>query len=255
MDSIKDAIKYLKQVNNVDDFFGLKDFNLFRALMNVTMPNNLSDQFYEIQDQILQEELSKKEIVDVNTLFKNEKQRLTVYQGDITLLNVDAIVNACNEKLLGCFSPLHMCVDNAIHSFAGLQVRRDLIPLMKKQNNFEANGKVKVTKGYNLPSKYIFHTVGPKCLLTITKQNETDLKNCYLSCLNEAKKLNLNSIAFSSISTGVYGYPIESASLIAIKTTIDFLNENKDLNLKVIFDVFSNGDYDVYSKTLSRFNQ
>lgn len=212
------------------------------------MPDNLSDEFYDNQDKVLQEILKTKNIVDINNLSFN-KDNIALYKGDITLINADAIVNAANEKLLGCFIPLHKCIDNAIHSYAGLQVRRDLLKVMEKQKNDEEVGKAKITKAYNLPSKYIIHTVGPQVENRVTKQNEIDLANCYYSCLKLADSLDLKSIVFCSISTGVYGYPIAKASTIAINTVRDYLHKTNS-KIKVIFNLFSQSDYEIYKERL-----
>ncbi len=218
-----------------------------RALFNITMPQNLDNEFYVKQDEYLQDILSRKKIIDAKSILK--EKRIALYLGDITLIQADAIVNAGNSILLGCFQPLHYCIDNAIHTFAGLEVRRDLFYEM--QGKKEENGKCRVTKGYNLPSRYIFHTVGPIVNGNPTKQDEEDLKNCYLSCLKKTDEMHLENIVFCSIATGLYSFPIEKASKIAIKTIKNYLKETKS-KLKVIFDLFSKGDYKVYERELSR---
>ena len=175
--------------------------------------------------------------------------KVCLYQGDITLLAVDAIVNACNRRLLGCFAPGCHCVDNAIHSFAGLQVRRDLMKVMKEQGHDEPNGKCKVTKGYNLPAKYVFHTVGP--IYSGSEKDAEDLKSCYESCLRKANEMGLSSLAFCSLSTGVFGYPNEEAAAIAVGAVRAFLSsENRSLE-KVVFCVFSERDRRAYQALLS----
>lgn len=245
MDDLKWCIDYLMKFNNKNEIVSIYDFNIFRALLNITIPINLSDEFYERQDKVLKDTLSKKEIVDINSF----SDGISIYKGDITLINSDAIVNACNKKMLGCFVPGHFCIDNAIHTFAGLEVRRDMIDIMAKQGHDEENGKCKVTDSYNLPSKYIFHTVGP--IYNGSKENYIDLENCYLSCLRMADNMGLSSIVFCSLSTGVFGFPVEKASSIAINTVKNYLkNENKNIK-KVIFDVFSDRDYLVYKKGLN----
>lgn len=152
MEDIKWCINYLKDKNNIKSLIDLDDKSTFRALQNITMPYDLADEFYLKQDKVLKEILSKKEVVDAKIF----SDGISIYKGDITLIKADAIVNACNSKLLGCFVPGHHCIDNAIHSFAGLQVRRDLIKVMEDQGHDEENGKCKVTSAYNLPSKYIY---------------------------------------------------------------------------------------------------
>ena len=248
MDDLKWCIDYLKEVNNINQELRY-DFDTLRALLNITLPNDLSKEFYDKQNNVLKELLSKKKIVDV----KEFKDGISLYKGDITLIKADAIVNACNNKMLGCFVPGHHCIDNAIHSFAGLQVRRDMMKVMLIQGYDEPNGKCKVTKGYNLPSKFIFHTVGPIYKGSI--QDEIDLKNCYLSCLKKADEMKLESICFCSLSTGLYGFPIEKASLIAISTVKKYLKEDNKNIKKVIFDVFSEGDFDVYNRKIKEFNK
>ena len=244
MDDLRWCINYLKEYNHINSLIDVNDFNTLRGLMNITMPYDLSDEYYQKQNNILKELLSKKEIIDVSSF----KDGISLYKGDITLIKADAIVNACNNKMLGCFVPGHHCIDNAIHSFAGLQVRRDMMAIMDMQGHDEANGDCKVTKAYNLPSKYIFHTVGP--IYSGIKQDEIDLANCYLSCLKKADEMGLESIVFCSLATGIYGFPIEKASLIAINTVKEYLDkENKNIK-KVIFDLFSQNDYLTYKKNL-----
>lgn len=254
MSNLKKGIKYLEEYNNVIVPKNLEGFDAFRALMNITIPDNISNDFFLLQDKIIQEQYSNKEIIDVNDLTPF-KDKICLYQGDITLVKADAIVNACNSDLLGCFYPLHKCIDNAIHSFAGLQVRRDLKAIMDKQGQPEPNGKVKITNGYNLPSKFIFHTVGPTVDGKITKQNKLDLASCYNSCLELADKNELENIVFCSISTGLYGYPIEDASNVALRAITKYLYEHKESSIKkIVINVFSGGDYDVYSRRINEIN-
>ena len=248
MEDIKWCINYLKDKNNIKSLIDLDDKSTFRALQNITMPYDLSDEFYLKQDKVLKEILSKKEVVDAKIF----SDGISIYKGDITLIKADAIVNACNSKLLGCFVPGHHCIDNAIHSFAGLQVRRDLIKVMEDQGHDEENGKCKVTSAYNLPSKYIFHTVGP--VYSGSNQDDIDLKSCYLSCLKMADKMKLESIVFCSLSTGIFGFPIEKASSIAVKTVKEYLKKENKTIKKVIFDVFSDRDYEVYNRRIKEIN-
>ncbi len=241
------CIDYLKDYNHISQNLEY-DWTTLRALLNITMPYNLSDEFYDKQDGVIKEIVAKKEIFNVN----NVDDGISLYKGDITLIKADVIVNACNNKLLGCFVPGHHCIDNAIHSFAGLEVRRDLMKVMEEQGHDEENGKCKVTKAYNLPSKYIFHTVGP--VYSGSKQDTLDLESCYLSCLKVADKMKLDSIVFCSLSTGIFGFPIEKASEIAIRTVKKYLEkENKNIK-KVIFNLFSDGDYDVYDRKIKEIN-
>lgn len=248
MNHMKWCIDYLLKYNHLKEHPKIKENDLFRALQNITMPYDLSDDFYVHQDIVLKEIVSNKEKVDVS----NFDEGISIYMGDITLFKADVIVNACNSKLLGCFVPWHHCIDNAIHSFAGLEVRRDLIKIMEEQGHDEPNGMCKVTKGYNLPAKFIFHTVGP--VYNGLMQDDIDLQNCYLSCLKQADEMNLESIVFCSLSTGLFGFPIDRACEIAIKTVKKYLKEENKNIKKVIFDVFSKRDYDVYNKRIKEFN-
>ena len=246
MTDIKWCIDYLKQYNGIDALPQMPDEALFRSLQNITMPYDLSEEFYQKQDAVLQEILSRKDITNVADF----EDGISLWKGDITLLKADAIVNACNNKMLGCFVPGHHCIDNAIHSFAGLQVRRDMLAIMKEQGHDEPNGECKVTKAYNLPSKFIFHTVGP--IYSGKAQDEIDLKNCYLSCLKKADEMGLDSLVFCCLSTGVFGYPNDKAAELAVKTVRQHL-EGTDSNVKkVVFNVFLDKDYDIYKRLLAR---
>lgn len=246
LSDIKWCIDYLVRYDKVRLPSGLKDEELFRALQNITLPVDLSEEFYKRQDRVLQGILGKKTVVSVDDM-PPVKGKMCLYKGDITLINGDAIVNACNSRMLGCFVPGHHCIDNAIHSFAGLQVRRDMMEIMEEQGHDEPNGCCKVTSGYNLPSKYIFHTVGP--VYTGMERDEIDLSNCYLSCLRKADEMHLKNIVFCSLSTGVFGYPIEKAAKIAVETTERYLNDGSGIE-KVVYNVFSERDYEVYKGLL-----
>lgn len=231
---------------------------LLRALMNVQAPIQLSDKYYEVQDRILSEETRNKDLVraeDIETIKKNDEMdsKIAYWQGDITCLQVDAIVNAANSQMLGCFIPLHNCIDNQIHSAAGFQLRMDCYDLMTNQGHEEAIGDAKITSGYNLPSKYVIHTVGP-AIPQGRNPNEDEIKgleSCYESCLKLADDTGLKSIAFCSISTGVFNFPKDLASEIAIKTVREYLKNNKETSIeKVIFNTFSDEATEIYRKKL-----
>ena len=224
--------------------------DFFRALCNVRPPIPATEEFIKLQDEYLSQRTKERGIVDVNSFFY--KNDIALWRGDITRLNADAIVNACNPALLGCFQPLHNCIDNIIHSNAGIQVRFDCNAIM--QGREEPNGKVEVTKAYNLPSMFIFHTVGPVVRGQVTDTNRKDLQSCYISCLNEAERMGLDSIAFCCISTGVYGYPKEQACRLAVQTIKEW-KQNADSTLKVIFNVFLAEDEKFYERELARQNQ
>lgn len=245
------CIEYLSKINSINSKINLPEHLQFRALMNITMPVDLSGEFYDRQDRAIKELYKEKSIISVEEL-SPVKDRIYLYKGDITTLKADAIVNACNEKLLGCFHPLHSCIDNAIHSFAGLEVRRELMAIMAKQGYDEPNGKCKVTAGYNLPAKYIFHTVGPKVIGHVTRENKDDLKSCYESCLKKAEEMRLESIVFPCISTGIYGYPQEEAAALAFDTVNRYIHTNHDTAVKrIVFNVFKEEDYAAYQRILA----
>ena len=221
---------------------------LLRSLMNIRDVYEASEDFLKIQDEYLQIELNKKGIVDINDL-KPIQDNLYLWQGDITTLKCDAIVNAANNKLLGCFIPNHKCIDNCIHTYAGIQLRNECYKIITLQGHDEITGQAKITKAYNLPSKYILHTVGPIINHEVSKEDEELLSSCYRSCLKLAIENNINSIAFCCISTGEFHFPNELAANIAIKTVKEFI-KIYNTNIKVIFIVFKKEDYDIYYKLL-----
>ncbi len=247
MDDLDYCISYLKNANKITSEFDLPKEKTLRALMNITMPDDFSDEYYAAQDRVLQRILLKKRIVSADE-FPVFKNGVSLYQGDITCIKSDAIVNAANEKMLGCLAPLHSCIDNSIHSYAGLQMRRDLSMIMKKQGSYEPSGRVKVTVGYNLPAKFVFHTVGPVVSGLPTTKHEILLRSCYNSCLEKSREMKLKTLVFCSVATGVYGYPIEKASRVACYAVKDYLERNKGLH--VVFDVFSDEDHAVYKKAI-----
>ncbi len=222
-----------------------KKYDYFRALCNLRPPMPASKEFLSLQDEYLSERARLRGIVDINAL--TYENGVTIRQGDITQLNADAIVNAANSAMLGCFHPLHNCIDNAIHSAAGIQVRLDCNDIMRGKE--AENGEVIVTKAYNLPCGFIFHTVGPIVIGRITKKNKSDLAKCYRDCLNKADGMKLHSIAFCCISTGVFGYPKEEAAQLAVKVVREYREQNAS-DLKVIFDVFTGEDYELYKRIL-----
>ncbi len=221
---------------------------LLRSLFNIRMPANVSDEFLKIQDSYLKEEISRKGITDIKNL-KQFQNNIYLWQGDITTLKCDAIVNAANNQMLGCFCPCHECIDNAIHTFAGIQLRLSCYEQMKKQRHKEKTGSAKITPAFNLPCKYILHTVGPIVLNSPTKKDVLLLASCYNSCLELAESNNIKSIAFCCISTGEFHFPNELAAKIAINTVKEYLNQ-KNSKIEVIFNVFKDVDYKIYKKLL-----
>ncbi len=227
---------------------GCEKHRLFRALVNVRMPDPASAEFLRVQDEYLQEELRRKGITDIAALSPVAPD-IYLWQGDITTLKCDGIVNAANSRLLGCFCPNHGCIDNAIHTFAGVQLRRECAEIMRAQGKEEGTGQAKITKAYNLPCKYVLHTVGPIVYGQLTKKHESELADCYRSCLALADKNGLKSIAFCCISTGEFHFPNERAAEIAIQTVKEYKRQTLS-EIKIIFNVFKDYDYDVYARLL-----
>ena len=224
---------------------------LFRSLMNIREPKSIGADFLKIQDDFLQKEAQHKGIVDALKLPASKaNDKISLWQGDITRLQIDAIVNAANNRLLGCFVPCHACIDNAIHSAAGIQLRNECNDIMLQQGYPEPTGLAKITGAYNLPSKYVLHTVGPIINAPLTEKNCTDLASCYQSCLNLCEENKLKSVAFCCISTGEFRFPNQEAAEIAVETVIKHLNNNTSIE-KVIFNVFKNEDYEIYLKLLN----
>ena len=223
---------------------------LLRGLMNVRPPMPVSEDFLILQDALLTHECEERGIVDVDALPTIGNLRIVLWQGDITRLRIDGIVNAANSAMLGCFLPCHGCIDNAIHSAAGLQLRQECHMLMKQQGFKEPTGHAKITKGYNLPCQYILHTVGPIINGAVTEANGDELANCYSSCLNLAADQGLTSIAFCCISTGEFHFPHQKAAEIAVQTVKDFLCTNKRIQ-KVVFNVFKQEDLSIYKNLLT----
>lgn len=223
---------------------------LLRSLMNVRPPMPLNPEFVATQDELLSAEREEKGVVDGTALpVTAVHPRIAVWQGDITRLKVDAIVDADNSALLGCFCPCHGCIDNAIHSAAGLQLRDECNQIMRAQGHPEPNGKAKITGGYNLPARYVLHTVGPIVQSHVTRQDWAELASCYRSCLELAAERGLSSVAFCCISTGEFHFPNQEAAEIAVKTVTEFLQHNTTIQ-KVIFNVFKDIDAQIYRNLL-----
>lgn len=240
-------VKYLLKEKNMnmdipDDHDDL--FALYRALVNTREAGEIAPEFLTIQDQMLQTENKRKGIVS----FDHRNEQIIVWKGDITRLKVDAIVNAANSQMEGCFIPGHHCIDNAIHTYAGIQLRNECHDMMQKQGFLEPTGKAKITKGYNLPCRYILHTIGPIIRNQVTAKDKALLASCYQSCFYLAEKYQLKSIAFCCISTGVFHFPQQLAASIAIQTVKDCLLESSVE--KVIFNVFKDEDEVIYNRLL-----
>lgn len=221
---------------------------LLRGLMNIRMPHPVRKEILEAQDEYLQEEKKRKGIVEIDSL-EEIQPGIILWQGDITKLACDAIVNAANSGLTGCYIPNHRCIDNCIHTFAGMQLREECAEIIEKQGYAEPTGKAKITKAYNLPCKYILHTVGPIIQGALTKKDCELLKSCYTSCLTLAAENGLESVAFCCISTGEFHFPNEKAAEIAVDTVKEFLKQNTSVR-RVIFNVFKDLDKAIYEGLL-----
>jgi O-acetyl-ADP-ribose deacetylase (regulator of RNase III) len=270
-------IEYLISENKeLKSFHGMPSFHipveenarkrLLRSLMNVRPPKPVTKDFLNIQDEYLQGEKTEKGIISLADI-PFVKSGIYLWQGDITRLSVDAIVNAANSAMLGCFVPCHGCIDNAIHSAAGIELRLECSRIMEEKHSMEGEhsmeeahsmekqkieeptGKAKITKAYNLPCRYVLHTVGPIIYGEVTQKDCNLLSDCYRSCLELAAEYQLKSIAFCCISTGEFHFPNEEAAKIAIQTVKDYQNKNPS-DMEVIFNVFKDCDYKIYKQLL-----
>ena len=223
--------------------------NLLRSLFNIRMPQLVSEAFLEVQDAYLQERAKEKGITDSSDLTPAQ-DGLYLWKGDITTLRCDAIVNAANSQMLGCFCPCHGCIDNAIHTFSGVQLRSACAELMRQQGHEEQTGSAKITPAYNLPWKCVLHTVGPIIRGRVTKKDKDLLAACYRSCLNLAEQNGVRSIAFCCISTGEFHFPNREAAEIAVETVQKYRKESGS-QIKVIFNVFKEIDYNIYRELLA----
>ena len=221
---------------------------LLRSLMNIRPPKPVSPKFLAMQNAYLQEEQRKKGVISLADL-SPVQPGIYLWQGDITRLSTDAIVNAANSAMLGCFVPCHGCIDNAIHSAAGVELRLECAHIMAHQKTEESIGKAKITKAYNLPCRYVLHTVGPIIHRKVTKEACDLLSRCYHSCLDLAEAYQLKSVAFCCISTGEFHFPNKKAAEIAVQTVQDYRKKNQN-SLEVVFNVFKDIDYEIYKQLL-----
>jgi O-acetyl-ADP-ribose deacetylase (regulator of RNase III) len=256
-------IQYLQKEMPEYESYGVPEdekeaFDLFRALCNVRMPGPASEEFLKVQDEYLQEETQKKGITDIQDLEPvSSDARLVLWQGDISTLKCDAIVNAANSQMLGCFRPLHGCIDNGIHTFAGVQLREECYRKMTELrarygSSYEQPTAVPMmTKAYNLPAKYVIHVVGPIVSPYLTQTHKDQLAECYRASLDLAAENGCENIAFCCISTGVFMFPQEKAARIAVATVKQWLSDHPDSCMKkVIFNVFKDSDLEIYRKLL-----
>ncbi len=221
---------------------------LLRGLMNVRRPVRIGADFLQVQDAYLQDETAAKGITDIADLTPIQPG-LYLWQGDITTLKCDAIVNAANSGMTGCYIPNHRCIDNAIHTFAGVELRLTCEQLMEQQGYPEPTGQAKITPAFNLPCRYVLHTVGPIISGIVTREDKELLASCYRSCLELAAENGLESVAFCCISTGEFHFPNELAAEIAVRTVKEFFKKQTSVK-KVIFNVFKDLDKAIYEKLL-----
>lgn len=239
--------------------------NLIRSLMNIRMPEAIPDELLDWQDQYLREELEKKGIVPLSDIPTIKEQygnnspvshTISLWQGDITRLETGAIVNAANSQLLGCFIPCHRCIDNAIHSAAGMQLRSECNHIMTKRrlrhggDYEEPTGTATLTKAYNLPCDYVIHTVGPIVYGDLTDSLRQDLRNCYENVLKCCTENEISSVAFCCISTGEFHFPNREAAKIALESVTHFLATSKNKLQRVIFNVFTDRDKEIYEQII-----
>ena len=221
---------------------------LLRGLMNIRAPQRTDAEFLKTQDAYLQGETAAKGITDIAGLTPIQPG-LYLWQGDITTLKCDAIVNAANSGMTGCYIPNHRCIDNAIHTYAGVELRLACAELMEQQGHPEPTGQAKITPAFNLPCRYVLHTVGPIIDGRVTKEDKELLASCYRSCLELAAENGLESVAFCCISTGEFHFPNDLAAEIAVRTVKEFLKKQTSVK-KVIFNVFEDLDKAIYEKQL-----
>ncbi len=251
------------QTNSLDRYTEEQEQRVLRSLMNVRMPRKMDSQVLEVQDEYLSQLAKEKGVVsweDIPTVGEqfgsgaSHSEKIAIWQGDITRLEVDAIVNAANSQMLGCFIPMHACIDNCIHSFAGIQLRMECDQKMKRLRERYGSGYEQptsvpmLTKGYNLPAKHVIHVVGPIVHSVLTEELEAQLADCYRNVLDMCAANQIRSVAFCCISTGVFHFPNERAAKIAVQTVGEWLDEKETLMDKVIFNVFKDEDRGYYER-------
>ena len=233
----------------------MEQWEQFRALVNTREPKPASPEFLKVQDRVLQLMVAEPGITEADELARTASDpRLSIWRGDITALRCDAIVNAANSALLGCWIPEHLCIDNAIHTFAGVQLRLKCAQIMQEQGYEEPVGRAKVTPAYNLPSRNIIHTVGPMTKGKPTLEQRKQLTQCYISCLDAACEAKAKSVAFCCISTGVFGFPQQEGAQIAVQAVKAWLGSRAagepGADMHVIFDVYTEQDENFYRAIL-----
>lgn len=263
LQKFKEESVHYNYLNTENDYNYNEKRMLLRSFMNIRMPGEISEEVLLVQNQFLTEEAKEKGIITLSDI-KTIKERygsahpfadkISIWQGDITRLNVGAIVNAANSQMLGCFVPCHGCIDNAIHSAAGIELREECNRQMNKKRAAlgakyeEPTGRAMLTKAYNLPAQYVIHTVGPIVKRRLTDELKQDLRNCYRNVLNCCVENDIRSVAFCCISTGEFHFPNEEAAKIAVDETTKFLEEHGGLFDRIIFNVFKDLDKEYYEK-------
>ena len=246
---IQSLIKDMPEYGGVEIPEGeAEQWRLIRSLMNVRPPRPVSQSFLEVQNAYLSQMVKQRGIIDCHGLIPSDlDERIFLWQGDITRLKADAVVNAANSALLGCFIPCHSCIDNMIHTYAGVQLRLACNDIIRAQGQEERVGSAKITPGFNLPARYVLHTVGPNITGPLDRKDCRLLAGCYEACLELAVKHDIQSIAFCCISTGVFHFPQEKAAEIAVETVSRFLEHDSSLR-QVIFNVFTDTDRELYRR-------
>ena len=244
---LKDIVRYLIEESNYNfkipnSYDELK--KLYKVLVNIRMPKEIDEEILKKEDEYLKIELNDKKITDVKEL-KEIENNIILWKGDITTLKIDVIVNAGNNDGLGCFNPSHVCIDNVIHTNAGMRLRMECNEILKGRKI--KNGDIIVCDGYNLPCDKVITTVGPRIHKNVTKKDEIDLSNCYKNALEYAIKNNYKQIAFPSISTGLFSYPIKEAKVIAYNSVKEILKKY-NTDIKIVFNVYSESDYNEYKQ-------
>ena len=250
-----DSVRY-KDLTTPSDTEGKRQ--LLRSLMNIRMPKEMPEEVLKVQDEYLSGRVQEKGVVRLSDIpaIKDSNNILSIWQGDITRLRVDAIVNAANSQMLGCFVPMHTCIDNCIHTFAGIQLRAECSRQMKKMRarygrDYEQPTAVPMlTDAYNLPAKKVVHIVGPIVQDELTPELEEDLADCYTNTLELCAENNLRSVAFCCISTGVFHFPNKRAAEIAVHTVKEWLEAHPGKVDRVIFNVFKDEDRRYYESEL-----
>ena len=222
--------------------------DLLRSLFNVRPPKPIGEDLLSVQDEYLQTETEQKGITDLADLTPCQ-DNIYLWKGDITTLRCDAIVNAANSQMLGCFCPCHGCIDNAIHTYAGVRLRAACAEIMQRQGHEEETGKAKITPAFNLPCRYVLHTVGPIIQGRLRERDKELLASCYSSCLELAEQNGVTSIAFCCISTGEFRFPNDVAAQIAVTAVKNYISEKRS-KIKVIFNVFKEVDHEIYRELL-----